>query len=76
MLQKAYQVLYIAYMYISSTVVDPIATTPIYLNAGQNTTDGHLMASFDSNGASFSITNNDATIGIFVFYGGYLEKTE
>lgn len=77
MLQKAYQVLYIAYMYISSTVVDPIGTTPIYLNAGQNMTDqgtGHLTVSFDENGASFSATNLDSTIGIFIFYGGFQEK--
>ena len=78
MLQKAYQVLYIGYMYISSTVVDPIATTPIYLNAGQNMTDqssSHLTVSFDENGASFSATNLDSTIGIFMFYGGFQEKT-
>lgn len=77
MLQKAYQVLYIGYMYISSTVVDPIATTPIYLNAGQNMTDqssSHLTVSFDENGASFSATNLDSTIGIFMFYGGFQEK--
>lgn len=61
-------------MYISSTVVDPIATTPIYLNAGQNMTDqssSHLTVSFDENGASFSATNLDSTIGIFIFYGGF-----
>ena len=78
MLQKAYQVLYVAYMYISSTVVDSIATTPIYLNAGQNMTDqssSHLTVSFDENGASFSATNLDSTIGIFMFYGGFQEKT-
>lgn len=79
MLQRAYQVLYIGYMYISSTVVDPIATTPIYLNAGQNMTDqssSHLTVSFDENGASFSATNLDSTIGIFMFYGGFQEKNE
>lgn len=78
MLPKAYQVLYIAYNYISSTTVDSIATTPIYLNAGQTDTDSsssHLTVSFDSNGANFSITNNDPTIGIFVFYGCFQEKT-
>lgn len=78
MLQKAYQVLYIGYMYMSSTIVDPIATTPIYLNAGQNMTDqssSHLTVSFDENGASFSATNLDSTIGIFMFYGGFQEKT-
>lgn len=35
----------------------------------------HFTVSFDENGASFSATNLDSTIGIFIFYGGFQKKT-